>query len=94
LTEEAGNICDEEESKEDEEHDGQDTRDIQNKSAQRFQGQVSRYDGGKNGVLRFILGDFDPASPHTTAASRAVYGFKRALVIIQCGTSTSATRRS
>jgi hypothetical protein len=64
------------------------------KFANRFQGQVNRYDGGKNGVLRFILDDFDPASPHHGRFEGqlkgnhftwgiTVYGFKRALVIIQ-----------
>jgi hypothetical protein len=31
---------------------------------ERFRGRINRYDGGKNGVLRFILSDFDPASLH------------------------------
>jgi tetratricopeptide (TPR) repeat protein len=66
------------------------------KAAEIPQGQINRYNGGKNGVLRFILGDFDPASPHHGRFEGqlkgnhftygiTVYGFKRILVIIQWG---------
>jgi hypothetical protein len=68
LTEETEDVRDDEESKE-EDLDEQDTSSVRNK-LNRFHSQISRYDGGKNGVLRFI-DDFDPASPHNTAASRA-----------------------
>jgi hypothetical protein len=54
--------------------------------------QTNPYNGGNNGVLQFILSDFDPASPHhgcfegQTRGNHftlgiTVYGFKQALVI-------------
>jgi hypothetical protein len=73
----------------------QDAHGIQN-TLERCKSRINRYDGGKNGVLQFILGDFDPASPnhgrfegqikgnHFTWGI-TVYGFKRVLVIIQWG---------
>jgi tetratricopeptide (TPR) repeat protein len=55
--------------------------------------QINRYNGGKNGVLQFILSEFNPASPHHGrfegqlngnhfTLGITVYGFKQALVIM------------